>query len=364
LGKVLIAVSGTGGHVYPGIALAEELRARHPELPVVFAAARGKPGIDWIEKAGFPVRTVRLRGFARRPGPSWLIFPFALVAGCAGALALLLSEHPTLVVGTGGYVSGPFVLFAAMIGVPTLILEQNSLPGVATKVASLIAREVHVAFPESVSRLPRRGRARVSGNPVRASVENGDAAAFRAEHGLDAARPLVLVLGGSQGAKALTEAAVGAAKALGEGAGLQMVIQAGRRNLEEARAAAAGAPSWLRVTGFVHDMGAAYAAARLVVARAGAMTLAELAAAGRPAVLVPYPFAAGDHQSANARFVEREGAARVVPQDELTAAGLAALVSGLLADAGGLDAMGAAARGSAAAGARARIADACEKWLA
>lgn len=364
MGKVLIAVSGTGGHVYPGIALAEELRARRPELPVVFAAARGKPGIDWIEKAGFPVRSVRLRGFARTPGLGWLVFPFALIAGCAGALALLLQEHPTLVVGTGGYVSGPFVLFAAMMGVPTLILEQNSLPGVATKLASLIAREVHVAFPESVARLPRRGRAKVSGNPVRASVENGDAAAFRAEHGLDEARPLVLVLGGSQGAQALTEAAVGAAKALGEGALLQMVIQAGRRNVDAARAAAKEAPSWLRVTEFVHDMGAAYAAARLVVARAGAMTLAELAAAGRPALLVPYPYAAEDHQTANARFVEAQGAAVVVPQSDLTADSLARRVRELLADTEKLDAMGQAARGSAAAGARARIAAACERWLA
>jgi UDP-N-acetylglucosamine--N-acetylmuramyl-(pentapeptide) pyrophosphoryl-undecaprenol N-acetylglucosamine transferase len=363
LGKVLIAVSGTGGHVYPGIALAEELRARHPGLPIVFAAARGKPGIDWIERAGFPVRTVRLRGFARRPGMAWLLFPFALAAGCAGALALILGEHPTLVVGTGGYVSGPFVLFAAMLGVPTLILEQNSVPGVATKLASLIAREVHVAVPDSVARLPRRGHARVSGNPVRASVERGDAAAFRAQHRLDPARPLVLVLGGSQGARALTEAAIGAARALGEDAPLHILVQAGRGDVERARAAVAGAPSWLRVTEFVHDMGAAYAAARLVVARAGAMTLAELAASGRPAVLVPYPFAAGDHQTANARFVEREGAARVVPQGELTPQGLADLISGLLADGETLDRMGAAARGSANAGARERIASACEKWL-
>lgn len=361
---MLIAVSGTGGHVYPGIALAEELRARHPDLSILFAAARGKPGIDWIEKAGFPVRTVRLRGFARRPGIGWLLFPFALVAGCAGALAMLIGEHPSLVVGTGGYVSGPFVLFATLLGVPTLILEQNSVPGVATKLASLLAREVHVAFPESIERLPGRKRARVSGNPVRASVERGDAAAFRAAHGLDDARPLVLVLGGSQGATALTGAAIGAAKVLGEDAPLRMLVQAGARNLDGARAAAQGAPSWLRVTDFVHDMGAAYAAARLVVARAGAMTIAELAAAGRPAVLVPYPFAAGDHQTANAREVEREGAARVVPQEELTPEGLAELVGGLLADGATLDRMAAAARGSANAGARERIAAACEKWLA
>jgi UDP-N-acetylglucosamine--N-acetylmuramyl-(pentapeptide) pyrophosphoryl-undecaprenol N-acetylglucosamine transferase len=362
LGGVLIAVSGTGGHVYPGIALAEELRARRPALRVLFASARGKPGARWIRDAGFDVREVALRGFARQPGPSWLVFPFALVAGCAGALALLLGERPDLVVGTGGYVSGPFVLFAAMLGIPTLVLEQNSIPGVATKLASIVAREVHVAFPEAAERLPRKGRARVSGNPVRERIERGVAGDFRARHGLPGEGPLVLVLGGSQGARALTGAALGAAKALGEGAELAMLIQAGNLHLEEARAAGAAAPSWVRIVGFVDDMGAAYAAARLVVARAGATTLAELAAAGRPAVLIPYPYAAEDHQTVNARRAEAQGWARVLPEDRLTAESLAGCIGELLGGAE-LDAMARAARASSGADARQRIADACEAYL-
>jgi UDP-N-acetylglucosamine--N-acetylmuramyl-(pentapeptide) pyrophosphoryl-undecaprenol N-acetylglucosamine transferase len=363
LGKVLIAVSGTGGHVYPGIALAEELRARRPELRILFASARGKPGVDWIRAAGFDVRTVRLRGLARRPGPAWLLFPFALVAGSLGALALLLGERPDVVVGTGGYVSGPFVAFAALLGIPTLVLEQNSVPGATTRLTSLVAREVHVAFPEAAARLPRKGRARVSGNPVRVSVERGDAAAFRAARGLDGEVPLVLVLGGSQGARAVTAAAVGAARALGEDAPLQMLVQAGRRGLEAAREAAQDAPRWLQVVDFLPDPGSAYAAARLVVARAGAMTLAELAASGRPAVLVPYPYAAEDHQTVNARRMEALGAARVIPEDELTPAGLAGCLRELLADGDALDRMGRAATGAEGAGARARIADACEVYL-
>jgi UDP-N-acetylglucosamine--N-acetylmuramyl-(pentapeptide) pyrophosphoryl-undecaprenol N-acetylglucosamine transferase len=363
LAGVLIAVSGTGGHVYPGIALAEELRSRRPGLRVLFASARGKPGARWIRDAGFEVREVSLRGFARRPGPSWFVFPFALFAGCAGAFALLVGEQPELVVGTGGYVSGPFVLFAAALGIPTLLLEQNSIPGVATKLGSLVAREVHVAFPEAVHRLPRRGRARVTGNPVRARIEAGDAASFRTAHGLEPERPLVLALGGSQGARAVTQACLGAARILGEGSALHLVIQAGSRQLDEARAVAEGAPSWVRLVGFVDDMGSAYAAARLVVARAGATTLAELAAAGRPALLVPYPYAAEDHQTVNARRAEADGWARVLPESELTAESLAANVREMLAREADLDAMGRAARASAGAGARQRIADACEAYL-
>jgi UDP-N-acetylglucosamine--N-acetylmuramyl-(pentapeptide) pyrophosphoryl-undecaprenol N-acetylglucosamine transferase len=361
--KVLIAVSGTGGHVYPGIALAEELRSRHADLGVLFATARGKPASAWIRRSGFEVREVRLAGFARRPGLSWLTFPFVLVAGCFGALGLLLSEGPDLVVGTGGYVSGPFVAFAAALGIPTVVLEQNARPGVATRLGSLVARQVHLAEGAAREGLPRRSRAVVSGNPVRSAVETGDGAAFRAAHGIEPAVPLVVVIGGSQGAQALTEAAVGAARDLGEGAGVALLVQAGERGVEQAKELAVGAPPGLRVVAFLDDMGGAYAAAQLVVARAGAMTLAELSAAGVPAVLVPYPYAAADHQTDNARRHAERGAALVLPQTELTGARLAELIRDLTGDPDRLAAMGASARRGESAGARERIADACEEWL-
>lgn len=362
--KVLIAVSGTGGHVYPGIAVAEELRSRRGDVEIVFAAARGKPGREWIEGAGFAARTVASRGFSRRPGVSWITFPFALVAGAVESLGVLWRERPALVVGTGGYVSGPFVAFAALMGIPVLLLEQNTVPGVATRLGSLVACEVHVADPASVARLPRRDRARVSGNPVRRSVEEGDAARFRAAHGVPPGRRLVVVIGGSQGAKALTEAAIDAARELGAGAPVHLVVQAGARGVEAARMRAEGVPTdVLTVVPFVEAMGDAYAAADLVVARAGAMTLAELGAAGVPSVLVPYPYATGDHQTSNARRFAASGAARVVPQAELSGAELARLVVELVGDPEARERMARAARDMDDAGARARIADACEACL-
>jgi UDP-N-acetylglucosamine--N-acetylmuramyl-(pentapeptide) pyrophosphoryl-undecaprenol N-acetylglucosamine transferase len=361
--KVLIAVSGTGGHVYPGIAVAEELRARHPDLSILFATARGKPGADWILRAGFEVRPVPIRGVARRPSLTWLALPFWIAAGCFAVMALLIAESPNLVVGTGGYVSGPVIAFASLLRIPTMVLEQNSIPGVATKLGSLVAREVHVTFPETRERLPRKGRVVVSGNPVRRSVENGDAAAFRRAHDVPASAPLVLVMGGSQGARAVTAAAIGAAKELGEGAGLAMVVQTGARGIDDAGRAAAGAPSWLRVLPYLDDVGGAYAAAALFVGRAGATTLAELAACAVPSILVPYPYAAEDHQTKNARRLEAAGAARVIPERELGPAVLAGAIGELVADGATRARMSEAVRTAGFGGARERVARSCETLL-
>lgn len=368
MAKVLIAVSGTGGHVYPGIALAEELCSRRPGLNVVFATARGKPGATWIADAGFDVRSVRLRGFARRPDRSWLTFPFTLLAGMGGAISLLVRERPDLVVGTGGYVSGPFVAFASILRIPTVILEQNSIPGVATRLGSLFAREVHLADPASRARLLRKGRARVSGNPVRRSLETGDAARFRVAHGLPEGGVTVLVIGGSQGAQALTEAAIDAAVQGPPGGPtrglprIHWVIQTGERGIDSARLRAAGAEG-VTLLPFIGAMGDAYAAADLIVARAGAMTLAELGAVGVPSVLVPYPFAAEDHQTLNARRYAADGAAVVVPQSELTSGGLARTVAELAADSERRGRMADAAKRTEGAGARGRIADALGAYL-
>ena len=361
--RVLLAVSGTGGHIYPGIAVAEELRARRPDLGIAFAVAAGKPGSDWIRRAGFDIRPIPAQGFARRPGLSWVVFPFALVAGAVAALRLIASWRPDLVIGTGGYVAGPLTVAAAVYGVPVILLEQNAIPGVTTRLGSVLAREVHLAYPESRTRLLRAGRARVSGNPVRRSVEEGNAESFRRALDLPPDGPLVVVIGGSQGARALTEAAMDAARILGEESGVRLLVQTGERGFEEARGRATGAPAGLRLIPFLEDVGGAYAAADLIVARAGAMTLAELAASGVPSVLVPYPWAAEDHQTKNASRFAGRGAAVVLPQVSLTGERLAATIRELLADPVRLGEMAAAARRGEEAHARERIAAACERFL-
>jgi UDP-N-acetylglucosamine--N-acetylmuramyl-(pentapeptide) pyrophosphoryl-undecaprenol N-acetylglucosamine transferase len=229
---------------------------------------------------------------------------------------------------------------------------------------SLLARQVHLAVPESHTKLWRKRNALVSGNPVRRSVEEGDGGVFRRAFDLPPSGPLVVVIGGSQGATALTEAAVAAARRLAAESPVPFVVQTGARTFAEVRAALAADPApGLVLTPFLDDVGGAYAAATLVVARAGAMTLAELAASGVPSVLVPYPWAAEDHQTRNARRFAANGAALVMPQEQLTGERLARAIRELLRDPPGLARMAQAARGGEEAGARQRIAAACERFL-
>jgi UDP-N-acetylglucosamine--N-acetylmuramyl-(pentapeptide) pyrophosphoryl-undecaprenol N-acetylglucosamine transferase len=363
LPKVLIAVSGTGGHVYPGVALAEELSSRRPGLSVVFATGLAKPAAAWLEKEGFEVREVRLAGLDRSRRLSWFAFPRTLLEGSRDALAVLRSEAPNLVIGTGGYVSGPFALGACLYRIPTVILEQNLVPGITTKLSSLFVRQVHVAFAETREKLPRRGIVRVSGNPVRRSIEHGEPARFRARLSLRERTPMILVLGGSQGAEAVSTCAIEAAKLSSEWGDFHMVVQAGASGFERARERARGLGERVKVVDFLTDIGDAYAAATLVVARSGAMTLTELAAVSLPAILVPYPWAAGNHQLANAQEFASGGAARVLLQERLTPEILSREIGEILGNAEILERMREAAGRRSLRGARETIADACEAFL-
>ncbi|MDP6529512.1 MAG: UDP-N-acetylglucosamine--N-acetylmuramyl-(pentapeptide) pyrophosphoryl-undecaprenol N-acetylglucosamine transferase [Gemmatimonadota bacterium] len=362
-GGVLIAASGTGGHIYPGIALAEELTAKQQGVSVRFAVASGKPGAEWIRQAGFEPDFVRMRGLARRPGWSWLTLPYYLVAGFLDTWRLLRRVRPKVVVGTGGYVSGPFVFLAWVMRIPALVLEQNRLPGVATRISSLFATEVHVSDAVAMTRLPRRSRARVTGTPVRRSVEEGDGERFLTELGLSANGRVVLVLGGSQGARAVAHAAFGVARDGKTCEGVSWIIQTGDRGFGLDSTAAEPLPESVRTVPFIEAIGDAYAAADLVVARAGATTLAELSAAGVPAVLVPFPFAAGGHQMENAREREAAGAARVLPEEDLTTESLGRLVERLLRDAPTREAMSRACRAESRSSARSVLALACQRFL-
>jgi UDP-N-acetylglucosamine--N-acetylmuramyl-(pentapeptide) pyrophosphoryl-undecaprenol N-acetylglucosamine transferase len=205
--RIVIAAGGTGGHLFPGIAVAEALRARGVTELLFVSAGKG----NWreaLDKAGFAWKSLPVRGFGRRPSLAHLAFPFRLAAGIALSFALIASFRPAAVVGTGGYVSGPVVAAAWLLGVPVLLLEQNAFPGVSTRIASQFAREIHLAYPGSESFLPAsaRARARVTGNPIRGGVLRADRAGARAALGLAAEVPTLFLLGGSQGAIALNRA--------------------------------------------------------------------------------------------------------------------------------------------------------------
>jgi UDP-N-acetylglucosamine--N-acetylmuramyl-(pentapeptide) pyrophosphoryl-undecaprenol N-acetylglucosamine transferase len=345
---ILIMAGGTGGHVMPGLAVAHEMRRRGWR-----AVWMGNPaGMEatLVPRHGIAMRPVRFGGLRGKGLATRLALPWNLLRACAQALAALRAERPAVVLGLGGYVSFPGGLMARLLGRPLVLHEQNSVAGLANRVLARLARRVLVAFPDA---LPG---ADWTGNPVREDIAAIAAPAQR--YAGRQGRLRLLVVGGSLGAQALNEALPAALALLDADCRPVVVHQSGRGQAEAlaARYRAAGVPAEVRE--FIDDMAGELAAADLVVCRAGAMTVAELAVAGVPAILVPYPHAVDDHQSGNARFLVDRGAGWLLPQAQAGARALADLIAG--ADRATLLAMAQRAREAARPDATRAVADACE----
>jgi UDP-N-acetylglucosamine--N-acetylmuramyl-(pentapeptide) pyrophosphoryl-undecaprenol N-acetylglucosamine transferase len=342
--KVILAGGGTGGHVYPGIAIAEELRHTHPEVAVLFVGGRRGVEAVAVPESGFPIRFVTVRGLPRR---AWWRWPGALLANAVGfvqALWLVASERPDVVVGTGGYVSGPVAFAAYLLGRPLILQEQNSIPGLANRWLARVAREVHLSFTEARGYFARKDNLKVTGNPVRAFILGGDRATGLREFALAEGKPTVFIFGGSRGAHRINEAALEAMRRLKGRVDVQFILQTGRDDFEWAKEIAEREQLPTRIMPYLREIHLAYAVADLVVCRSGAMTLAEIAACGTPAILVPYPHAAHNHQEVNALNLVERGAAAMILDRELSGERLAREIAHLLADRQTLRRMSAHAR--------------------
>jgi len=360
--KVMIAGGGTGGHVYPGIAVAEEIRRMRPGIDVVFVGGRRGLEAQAVPEAGFRIRYLVTRGFPRR---AWWLWPWALFLNAVGfvqAFFVILIERPSVVLGTGGYVSGPVALAARLVGIPLLLQEQNSVPGIANRWLARIADEVHLSFVEARSYFDRKDNLKVSGNPVRQHILSGDPSAALKEFGLEEGRPTVFVFGGSRGAHRINEAALDAMRKLKGRVDVQWILQTGREDFEWAKGIVEAEQLPARVMPFLRRIHMAYAAADLVVCRSGAMTLAEIAACGTPAILVPYPHAANDHQTVNASNLVDRGAAAMILDSELSGDRLAKEIAHWLSDKQGLSRMSANARTFTRPDAAERIVRSLERW--
>lgn len=317
---MMIAGGGTGGHLFPGIAVAEAARRRDPATAIMFVGsargieARVVPG-SGFELTLLPSAPLRGRGVAGKVGALG-----ALGAGTMQARSLVGRFRPDVVVGLGGYASAPAVVAGRLAHVPIVLLEQNAKPGMTTRFLARLADRVCVSFPETAGGFAP-GRAVITGNPVRTFPPR---AAAEPRSGLT-----IAIVGGSAGAHRLNEAGPALRAALADVAGLRVIHQTGLAEEAAVRTAYAGAAN-VDVRAFVTDMGEVYAAADLIVCRAGATTIAELAAQGLPAIFVPYPHAADDHQRANAEALVRGGAARVVLDHLATGARLAEEVRDLV----------------------------------
>lgn len=343
----VFAGGGTGGHLYPALALAEAMARLRPDLSVFFVGAR-----QGLEARVLPERRIGhlllpVRGFRRERWLANLPVLWDLVRSVLMAGELFSRLRPGLVVVTGGYAAGPAGLAAGAMGIPLALQEQNARPGFTNRVLSRWARQIHLAFPEARGLLPPRARSRasISGNPVRERVQvhRSEAAAL---FGLDPAARVLLVVGGSQGARGINRAVLDGIRRVEEGQldrpeDLVVLWATGPDHLEDIqdRLEGMGAPAWVRTVGYIEDIPAALTLATLAVGRAGAMTTAEFLAWGVPAILVPLPTAAADHQSRNAESLSEVGAAIHMPEATLDGATLWAQARSLLDDPHRLEAM-------------------------
>ena len=316
---IMIMAGGTGGHVFPALAVAEHLSALG--WRVVWLGARGGMEATLVPGRGYDMAWVRFSGLRGKGLVRALALPFNLLIAFWQSARAILSRRPDVMLGMGGYISFPGGMMASLFNRPLAIHEQNSVAGLANKVLARLANRVLQAFPGT---LPA---AELCGNPVRREI-----AALAPPHVRAAARTgglRLLVLGGSLGARALNETVPRALALLPEAARPEVTHQSGTQHLESLRQGYAAAGVRAEAVAFVEDMAARYGAADLVICRAGALTVAELACAGVASILVPFPHAVDDHQTGNAKFLSERGAAILLPQAEMSAERLAGLLRGL-----------------------------------
>ncbi len=334
--RVVIAGGGTGGHLFPGLAVARALRTRMPDAHITFAGTAAGIEARVIPSAGFELDTIRSAGLKGKTLGAVVRGASLVPLSAVDAWRVISRRRPHVVVGVGGYSSGPIVATAVARGIPSIVLEQNAVPGLTNRLLAPLVSRAAVSYDESLKFFGRKGF--VTGNPVRPEfLTIADAE--------DAGKVRVLIFGGSQGAHAINMALIDAAPRLATEAGaIDLVCQTGVRDFDAVRAAFAQSGVHARVERFLDHMDGEMTAAGLVVARAGATTLAEVTAAGRPAILVPLPTATDDHQRHNALTLQHAGAAEVIEQKDLTGARLADRIIALAGDRQKRKQMSAAAR--------------------
>lgn len=344
--RIMISGGGTGGHTSPAVAIIEELRARDPLLAVQWVGCKG--GIEERVCAAYaiPFRPIPTRGWPRRNLLKRAVVGCIVLIGFVRAFFYIKKFRPQVVMGVGGYVSVPLTWMAQRLGVPTILHEQNKQLGMANRMLALRADKLLLSYPDTLGDYPK-SKACLVGNPVRAGFTtpiNRKTACEKLE--LDPSIPVVLVCGGSQGAHTLNMALAGTIGQFGPDE-IQFIWMTGNSGVGAARGAAAGVDTRVDVHPFIDDMATACAAATLIVGRAGASSTAELAALGRPSILVPYPHATDDHQEENARALEAAGASVVLSDEDCTTERLTSLVRDLVEDPGRLESMAAAAAAQA-----------------
>lgn len=347
--RILFAGGGTGGHVYPALTIAKAIRSRHPDAEIRFIGSRRGPDKDLVTREGFEITTIDMMGLERRVSSKSLAALGKASLGVISAACLLMRFRPDMVIGTGGYICGPVLPVARILSIPVAIQEQNVVPGFTNRVLSRIAKVVFASFEESKNYFPDPRKVLVVGNPVRPEIiqrKREEGASFL---GLKPDRPTILVYGGSLGAVAINNAVCDAYPDILKIPRIQVIHQTGPRDFERVKGVLqekginAGPGGDIVLTPYLYDMPSAFAAADLVVMRAGG-SVAEVTARGLPAILIPLAGAPGAHQERNAQVLQKAGAAIVIPQENLSGEVLASTIVSLFMDPSRLSRMASASK--------------------
>lgn len=315
--KIILSAGGSGGHIYPAIAIANELRARLKNVDILFIGAKNRMEMQKVPQAGYPIIGLWISGLQGKSIKELLLLPFKIAHSLWKSQSVLKKNRPDLVIGTGGYASGIFLYMAAKKNIPILIQEQNAVPGLTNKKLGRYAQFVCTAYQEADAYFPKE-KVRCFGNPIRKEIADSIYEHEKAcrMFSLDPKKWVILSLGGSQGAHSINQAWLKGLKKLIK-SDVQLIWQSGKNDFEELKKHPDTQHEYIHITDFINDMPAAYAAADLIVSRAGALAISELTLVGKPCVLIPYPKSVGAHQQKNAQALADQRAALIVTNDTI-----------------------------------------------
>ena len=333
--RIIVSGGGTGGHIYPAVTIANQIKEKQPDAEIIFVGTREGLECEIVPRYGYPIEFIEVAGFQRKLSLDTIKSTFKLLAGLIDALKLIRKIKPDLVVGTGGYVCGPVLFLAALQGIPTCIQEQNAMPGVTNKILAHFVKKVFLGYQEAGKYFGGNSEKIFTGNPIRKEILEVSRATAIEKFKLDPAKKTILVSGGSRGARSINDAMALVETSLAGRSDVQVIHITGETGYEKFIGQVEKKVLMsdnIKVFRYMHDMPLALAAADLAIFRSGAIGLAELMARGIPSILVPYPYATANHQEHNARAVEGAGAAVVILDKELTGEILLKQIESLLAD--------------------------------
>ena len=311
--RFIFAGGGTGGHLYPALAVAQYIRSLKPEAEILFVGAKNKLESKIVPEYGFDFKPIWVSGFSRKLTLNNLLFPLKLIVSIFQSLIINIGFKPHVAIGSGAYVSGPVIWASSVIGAKVILLEQNSYPGVTNRLLEKKAAEIHITFEESKKYFRNKSILKLTGNPIRINLKLSDKSDMKKHFGLDLSKKVLLVLGGSGGARSLNEVVAGNVHKLTE-SGIQLIWQTGQYYFEHYNNLTNNS---VKVFSFIDDMSAAFSACDVIIARSGATTISEISYLRLPVVFVPSPNVAANHQYKNAKTLKEAGAAELIEDKNL-----------------------------------------------